>query len=534
MRRTNLLLLLGIVGCTGGNPPPVAVAADPPPPKIKNIILMIGDGMGPQQVGLLDLYAQRAQDPQVSNPTAMRRFMQEGYIGFSRHDPAEGLVVDSACSASQIATGVPSLSESIGLDAKGMAAETVLERAQKQGRSTGLVSDTRLTHATPASFAAHVPHRSMENEIAEQLIAAKVDVMLSGGIRHFLPNTINGDAARNEAMFAELKETIAPLKSKRKDDRNLLMEAREAGYTVVTDRELLRDAQGERLLGLFSYSGMLDGIAYHAAGEERKEPSLAEMTEKAIDWLAKDEDGFFLMVEGGQIDWAAHGNDAGTMLHEMVKFDEAIEAVYNWAKDRDDTLVIITADHETGGFGMSYSRYDVPDSRVIPGGMFDEGSPYAPNFNFGVPEQLDKMYAQKEAFYRIFMAFGQLEDGQKTPATLMEMVNEISAFDITLAQAERILASEPNAHQVEGHKYLSAETFPKFNDFEAFYVYGEDSRTGLLARELGEQQNIVWGTGTHTHTPVTVIAWGPEAMTQPMSRMMHHTEIGQALFEALR
>ena len=165
-----------------------AVTAAPETTKVKNLILMIGDGMGPQQVGLLEQYAQSAPLSvynEKGNKTALSKFADAGQMGLSLTSPygSNGsLVVDSACSATQLATGVAAGSEMIGLDNQGNIVETILERAKAQGKATGLVSDTRITHATPAAFASHQPHRSFEAKIAEQLIeSGSVDVMLSGG-----------------------------------------------------------------------------------------------------------------------------------------------------------------------------------------------------------------------------------------------------------------------------------------------------------------------------------------------------------------
>ncbi len=142
---------------------------------------------------------------------------------------------------------------------------------------------------------------------------------------------------------------------------------------------------------------MNDGIVYSNSKNDptRTQPTLTEMTEKALSLLSKDEDGFFLMVEGGQIDWAGHRNDAGRMLHEMLKFDEAIHSVYEWAKDRDDTLIIVTADHETGSFGFSYSSKDLPAPEKRTGEAFKKYD-YAPNYNFGAFDILDGLYNQKK------------------------------------------------------------------------------------------------------------------------------------------
>jgi len=204
-----------------------------------------------------------------------------------------------------------------------------IEKAKKAGKATGLVSDTRLTHATPASFAAHQPHRSLENQIASDMLATGADVMLSGGLRHWIPKSTN-DKGETYKQLEQLTQGDVYLKSKRKDDRNLLTEAEKDGYQLAFNRNMLDDAKGEKLLGLFAYSGMDDGIAYSNKKKigEQTQPSLKEMTQKALNILSKDEDGFFLMVEGGQIDWAGHSNDAGTMLHELLKFDEAIQTVY--------------------------------------------------------------------------------------------------------------------------------------------------------------------------------------------------------------
>jgi alkaline phosphatase len=258
-------------------------------------------------------------------------------------------------------------------------------------------------------------------------------------------------------------------------------------------------------------------------------PSLKEMTQKALDVLSKDPDGFFLMIEGGQIDWAGHNNDAATMLHEMLKFDETIQYVYEWVKDRQDTLVVITADHETGGFGFSYSRSNTPKAQKLAGLAFKDRD-YKPNFNFGNLAILDKLYAQKLSLGNMLKEFDKTD---KTPLSLQKIVNANSEFKITLAQANKILETEPNSFYDPTNKYLKLKTFPKINDFKAFYVYGEEIRSDLIARAISEEQNIVWATGTHTDTPVAVIAYGPDNVTAPFSSLSHHTDIGQLLIKAV-
>lgn len=425
----------------------------------------------------------------------------------------------------------------IGLDAQGYVVETILEMAKAKGKATGLVSDTRLTHATPAAFAAHQPHRSYESAIAAEMVdKSVVDVMLSGGAREFIPQ----DASSNDAVKAELAALGAAAsvvkKSKRKDDRNLLKEAKESkGYQLAFDREQLAAADGDKLLGLFANSGMMDAIAYKACQQagDCKEPSLRDMTLKALDILSKDPDGFFLMIEGGQIDWAGHVNDAGWMLNELLRFDEAVDAVYEWAKERDDTLVLVTADHETGSFGLSYSRKDLPEAQSLPGdGM--QGADYQPNFNFGSLDKLDKLYAQSGTFYNMMdsvsadWAFDGTTGDQWAAA-----INQYSQFKVTPEQAAPVALREPNEYWVDGHSYLSATVFPKVNDFKEFYVYADEVHANLIGRALAADQNVVWGTGTHTAAPVPVYAFGPYGVTKQFSTMQHHTEIGQKMIKAL-
>jgi len=307
--------------------------------KIKNVILMIGDGMGPQQIGLLDAYASKAPNSiYKGKKAALSKLMNTSTLGFATNSPIGALVVDSAAAGSHLATGVYSPSESIGLDIDGNPVETVLELAKKLGKSTGLITDTRVTHATPAAFAAHQFHRSKESEIAEDMLANNVDVMLGGGLRYWIPSEVNqkGD------LYNSIKKSTGgniKIKSKRKDNKNLINKATKKGYNVVYTKKSLENATENKILGLFAYSAMLDGIQHSRTKNNKKRsiPTLKEMTIKALNILSKNEKGFFLMIEGGLIDWAGHDNDAGTLLHELLKFDETIEYVYEWVKERDDT-----------------------------------------------------------------------------------------------------------------------------------------------------------------------------------------------------
>jgi|GEM_PF-124326 len=524
-------------------PPPVFSVSKPvldqdelPPGKIHNVILIIGDGMGPQQLGMLFAYAHLAPGSTVPDRTpAIELMARQGAIALVRTEPYGAVVVDSAAAATQLASGEMAGSEMIGANYLGQSVPTVLEIAKQMGKSTGLVSDTRITHATPAAFAAHQPHRSMENEIASDMLENQVDVLMSGGLRHWIPQAAND---KNSPAYLAVVQMIGGLfepDSKRRDNRNLLVEARQ-NYQLVFDRTALAEVKAGRVLGLFANSEMVDAIAERNTleSEDRTQPTLAEMTGKALEVLSQNPKGFFLMVEGGQIDWCGHNNDAGCLLQELLQLDDAVRLVHQWAKDRDDTLVLVTGDHETGSFGFSYSGTPLPESRTLDGDVF-QGTPFEPIFNFATAEVLDHLHGQQQSFYHIFDTFDALDEREKTPDKLMQMVNEsVAPFSITLADAVEILTRMPNRQYAPGHPYLGTRTVPKMPDQEAFYVYGENGRMNYLAHILGAQQSVVWGTGTHTNTPVALITYGPAAATQRFTGFMHATDIGKGMITLIR
>ncbi|TWU28261.1 alkaline phosphatase [Bythopirellula polymerisocia] len=510
-----------------------------PQPKIRNVILMIGDGMGPQQLGLLFAYARHAGSSQVPEKetaekvSAIEQLATQGNVGIVRTNPHGALVVDSAAAATQLATGASAGSEMIGVDYKGNRAETVLEVARDSGKSTGLVSDTRMTHATPAAFAAHQRHRSMENEIAVDMLENKVDVLMSGGLRHWVPQAVNKkDSAAYMALVQMIGGAFDPY-SKREDNRNLLLEAR-GDYQLVFDRSALEKVTEARVLGLFANSEMLDAIGERKtlATGVRTEPTLVEMTKKSLEILNKNPQGFFLMVEGGQIDWAGHNNDAGDMLWELLQFDDAVRNVFEWASKRDDTLVLVTADHETGSFGFSYSGYEIPEPQTLGGNVFGEEL-FAPNFSYGPPHVLNALAAQQKSYFEIFTEFDSLPTEERTAEKLLAIVNEaVQPLSITLADATELLNRMANQYYQKGHPYLGTPTLPQIPDQEAFFVYGENLRMNRLGHILGKQQAVVWGTGTHTSTPVMIAGFGPES--ERFTGILHATDVGKRMIEIIR
>ncbi|MDI3499574.1 MAG: alkaline phosphatase [Synergistaceae bacterium] len=308
-----------------------AMAAAPDGEMPKNVILMIGDGMGFPQLTLGKL---------AKGSLAIEECPIGGAMT-TQPLPSSGVIADSAAAGTALATGYKTDNGIISQTPEGKTLYTVLENARDKGKATGLVTTTRITHATPAVFATHIDDRDNENAIAEQYVDSSVDILLGGGLRHFIPKGQQG--------------------SKRNDDRDLVKEMEAKGYAFVKDRQDLLDAasEGGRILGLFKGSHM----SYELDRDPAKEPSIAEMTEAAIGILKEDPEGFFLMVEGGRIDHASHANDAPTTMADMLAFDDAVKAALDFAKADGNTLVIVTADHANGGLsiGMGEKQWAKPE-----------------------------------------------------------------------------------------------------------------------------------------------------------------------------
>ncbi|KAI8378575.1 alkaline-phosphatase-like protein [Blakeslea trispora] len=312
------------------------------PKKPKNVIMMISDGLGPASVAFARTYYQIINN----KPYDFEMPLDKIHIGQSRTRSASTLVTDSAAGATAFSCNIKTFNGAVGVGPKKNPCGTLLESAKHaKNMLTGLVATSRITHATPASFSAHVENRDNENAIAKQQIGdnplgRSVDLMFGGGYCHFLPKT-----QKNGCRF---------------DGRHLFEEAKSIyNWTTVmyNDKEaydhLPIDASILPVISLFSP----DHLAYEIDRDASKEPSLSEMSKKALDILFKatkdKEEGFFLMIEGSRIDMAAHSNDAPTHVHEILEYQKAVELVMRYVDDHPDTIMISTSDHETGGLSLA-------------------------------------------------------------------------------------------------------------------------------------------------------------------------------------
>jgi alkaline phosphatase len=272
-------------------------------PEADSVILLIGDGMGPGQVEM----AAGAQGA----PLAMQRMP---YSGLVTTTSLGGKITDSAAAGTALATGHKTENGKIAMSPEGQVYRTILEVCRDQGKSVGIITTDALWGATPACFAAHASSRGLYDEIALQMTKSRARVMMGYGESELLPASADG---------------------KRKDEQNLIRALARSGYEIARNREQLVKAKSTNLVGLFE-----DGP---------ETPTLTEAVQAALLRLSANRKGLFLMVEGARVDWASHGSDpAGTLL-EMRNLDGAVAAAVDFARRRGRTLVVVTADHETGG-----------------------------------------------------------------------------------------------------------------------------------------------------------------------------------------
>ncbi|MED0709566.1 alkaline phosphatase [Aneurinibacillus aneurinilyticus] len=302
-------------------PNPAKAEQDEDKGKVKNVIFLIGDGMGQSYT---TAYRYLKDDP--STPIMEKTEFDKYLVGTQMTYPEDEHenITDSASAATAMSAGVKTYNAAIAVDNDHAEVKTVLEQAKEVGKSTGLVATSEITHATPAAFGAHNISRKNMDAIADdyydKMISGKhkVDVLLGGGTNNFV-----------------------------RKDRNIVEQFKKDGYSYVTDREGLLKDNNNQILGLFAPGGLDKAI-----DRTEKTPSLEEMTNAAINRLSKNKDGFFLMVEGSQIDWAGHDNDIVGAMSEMQDFEKAFKAAIDFAKKDGHTLVIATADHSTGGLSV--------------------------------------------------------------------------------------------------------------------------------------------------------------------------------------
>lgn len=342
--------------------PTVPEVAFTPP---KNIVLMVGDGMGLTQIS-----------------AAM--FLNNNFLHLE-HFPVTGLhkpyafnelITDSAAGATAFASGVKTYNGAVGVNSDTLPVPTILEQTSQQGLATGIVVSCSVTHATPAAFVAHQPSRGLYEAIALDILGSGVDLIIGGGKMHF--------------------------DQRKKDNLNLIHELKTLGYQVHSFLNAELDAQ--------IFNPQHKQVFFTANGEPVPKAMgrnyLPQATNLALHYLQqRSEKGFFLLVEGAQIDWAGHANDFDYMVSEMLDFDETIAVVLEFARADGETLIIVTGDHETGGLAINPgSTVDAIIPAFTSGGH--TGS-LIPVFAFGPGAELfSGIYENTAIYHRMRKALG--------------------------------------------------------------------------------------------------------------------------------
>lgn len=310
----------------------------------RNVILMIGDGMGVSALTAGKI---------AGGKLALEDFPVAGFAATWAEDD---LVTDSAAAATALACGRKTKNGRLALARDGKPLPTLVEEARLAGLKTGVVATCAVTHATPAAFLSHVDGREKYFDIAAQEAASGVDLLMGGGRAHFLPKGAGGE---------------------REDGKNLIEAMERAGRCAFLQDSLPvfpLEKPCAKILLL-----MADG---HMPPAPERRPSSAAMTRFALDFLSQEKRGFFLMVEGSQIDWGGHAGDAAYLTAEMLDFDDAVAEVLSFARRRRDTLAVVTADHETGGFAVTGGS--LAERKVEGKFVWDEHTAQmAPVFAFG-------------------------------------------------------------------------------------------------------------------------------------------------------
>jgi alkaline phosphatase len=278
-----------------------------------NIILFIGDGMGVTQ-----LYSGLTLNHGQLN---LAKFTS---IGFSKTYSASDYVTDSGAGGTAISTGKKTYNGAIGVGIDSSISKTILEYAEDKGLSTGIVATSSLTDATPASFIAHENTRYLMENIAASYLKTDIDVFIGGGLKYF---------------------------TMRKDNRNLLNELRNKGYQVFLSMDSIKDVHQGKLAGFTANDNNL-------TIKEGRDKLLPSATQTAIGILSNNKKGFFLMVEGSLIDKVAHVGKGEDVAQEVIDFDQAIGNALDYAAKDGNTLIIVTADHETGGMSLLNGNFE--------------------------------------------------------------------------------------------------------------------------------------------------------------------------------
>lgn len=435
------LMLTTLTACVSNSPQDTKSPAQQSPVANapKNIIMIVGDGMGPAYTAAYRYFRDNPQTPEIEATV-----FDDILVGRSSTYPARvsGYVTDSAASGTALATGHKSYNGAIGVDVNKAPVQSVLQYAKSIGKATGLVVTSQINHATPASYVAHAESRRQYDLIADQYFDNRigqehtVDVMLGGGWSYFI-----------------------------RDDRDITKEFQRDGYQYINDYAQLGSINNDKVLGLFADKGLPWAL------DDKQPQRLKAMTIAAIDRLDNNENGFFMLVEGSQVDWGGHSNDIAAAMTEMDDLAYTVQWLKEYVAKHPDTLVVMTADHSTGGFTIAAN------------------GEYAWR-----PEFIKNLTASPQAIAR-----KQMKNGLN-----VSLINQQLGFELNKEEIDKLAI----AHK-EGKK--------------ALYV--------ALNKIIDVRTNTGWTTGGHTGIDVPVFAFGQSS--EIFAGQIDNTDIAKRIFKLL-
>ena len=440
----------------------------------KYVFYFIGDGMGLNQVNTTEMYLGEQQGRIGTEPLCFASFP---VAGMATTFSASNSITDSAAGGTALATGVKTYNGAIGVDANKERVMSVAERAKRAGKKVGVTTSVSVDHATPAAFYGHQPDRSMYYEIALQLPEAGFDFYAGSG-------------------FLKPARTFD-----KKDAPSIYPIIEQAGYTIARgiDEYQAKAGDADKMV-LIQKDGTDASSLPYAIDRNEGDLTLAQITESAIDFLTRDnKKGFFLMVEGGKIDWACHSNDPATMVKEVIDMDNAVRVAYEFYKKHPkETLIVITADHETGGLGLGNSNYTL---------------------------NLKSLDCQKQSVDLLSRAITDLRKAKGNKATwedVKALLTERMGFwgELTPTwEQEKMLRDEFESSFVRNKVVFEESLYSKTEPLAA-----------VAKKVLSQMSKLGWTTGSHSAEYVPVFAVG--AGSKLFMGRMDNTDIPKRIAKA--
>lgn len=420
-------------------------------PKAKYVFYFIGDGMGLSHRIAAEMYVSS-----LNNEIGQRQLLMDSFPvqGFINTYSSNSYITCSAAAGTAMATGSKTKNGMLGLDSDTMMLTSIAEKAKQQGKAIGIITTVILNHATPAAFYAHQPNRNQFEEIKDWMLKSNFDYFAGGKV-------YVSDSVKQKNIHSELEQ---------------------AGYFVATNRETMNlMTQEEKKWVLISDDlDESDGSIKFVMDRKKDAIGLVEMLQKAVDLLSPKKKGFFIMIEGGKIDFAAHVNDGASVIHEVLELDDAVRVAFDFYKKHPkETLIVVTADHETGGLSIGNHRMKYKMNLQI-----------LENQTFSLAE----MYLNSPVF----------DDSRSNNESVFEYVKSLG-----LSHPQSIMNNKDSLEIIAAYKK---------------FVEGKPKKLPETAIDvLNRQAGLGWTTNKHTGSPVPISAIGVGA--EKFSGFMDNTDI---------